>query len=71
MAWTSSNLVRHSLSKFSNTHDAMLSTFEHTSVRGVFMSNELDLSVDSNWLNHLLLVNRIAITDGVIENVHI
>ena len=71
LAWNSFRFVRHSLSKFRNAHDAMLSSSEHTSVRRVLMGNELDLRVDSHWLNLLLPMNWIAVTDGVEDDVQI
>ena len=71
MAWNSLLNVRHRLSHFRNAHDAVLSSSEDTSVRRVWMGNELDLGVDTYWTNHLLPMKRHAVTDGVVFNVDI
>ena len=71
VAWNSFLLVRHSLNRIRNSHDTVLSSSEDTSVRSVFVGNELDLRVDSHWMSHLQPSDRHRVTASVVGEVHI
>ena len=71
VAWSSFFLVRSDFNCLRNAQNAFSSTSEDTSVGRIFVGNELDLGVGSDWMSHLQPSNRHAVTADVVGEIHI